>query len=115
MTPRTRVSAGVVVATLVGAATAVQPVSSDRPLMQLSTLSPTAGEPVEVRLNLPTGENWADANVGAFFVRQGKEQWSVPIEPVAGGDVIRYLRPAQLPPIRLCVTSPVFELRDIPL
>ncbi|MCH7719997.1 MAG: DUF4198 domain-containing protein [Planctomycetes bacterium] len=56
--------------------------------MQLSTLSPTAGKPVEVRLNLPTGENWADANVGAFFVRQGKEQWSVPIEPVAGGDVI---------------------------
>ncbi len=56
--------------------------------MQLSTLWPTAGEPVEVRLNLPTGENWADANVGAFFVRQGTEQWSVPLEPVANGDVI---------------------------
>lgn len=63
--------------------------------MQLSTLSPTAGEPVEVRLNLPTGENWADANVGAFFVRQGTEQWSVPIEPVEGGDVIllTFVRP----------------------
>lgn len=75
-------------AALVGAVTAAPPASSDQPLMQLSTLSPTAGEPVEVRLNLPTGENWANANVGAFFVRQGTEQWSVPIDPVAGGDVI---------------------------
>ena len=66
----------------------VPPESSPGPLMQLSTLSPTAGVPVEVRLNLPGGESWADANVGAFFVRQGKQQWSVPIEPVEGGDVI---------------------------
>ena len=84
MTGKTRIMAGLVVAAQVAAA----PAASDQPIMQLSTLSPTAGEPIEVRLNLPGGENWASANVGAFFVRQGKEQWSVPIEPVEGGEVI---------------------------
>ena len=74
---------------LLTALTAVTTFASAGPLMELSTLSPTAGEPVDVRLHLPTGENWANANIGAFFVRQGKQQWSVPIDPRDGGDVVR--------------------------
>ncbi|MCH7527464.1 MAG: DUF4198 domain-containing protein [Planctomycetes bacterium] len=68
-------------------AAAAEPAAPE-PLMRLSTLNPKAGEAVWIRLNLPTGEGWREANIGLLIVRAGGEQRSIPVEPKPGEDFI---------------------------
>lgn len=58
-----------------------EPTPSPSPL-RVNTLRPAVGDAVRLKLTLPGGESWRDANVGQFIIRAAGEQQA--IEPTPG-------------------------------
>jgi len=72
--------------------------AAPEPLLKVNTLTPVVGQPVELSLNLPTGEDWTQANIGQLVVRaaihredEGLEvQRSLSTTPAAGQSSLSY-------------------------
>lgn len=62
-----------------GGAAAVAPPLNPvvRPLLEAGTLTPRAGQAVQLDLHLPGGEGWGSAHVARCIARSGDRQWSV--------------------------------------
>jgi hypothetical protein len=54
------------------------------------TLSATVGQPVKIRLTLPGGVRWTEANIGRLVVRTHGVQRRVAPTPAAGTDFLQY-------------------------
>lgn len=76
------------------------------PLLEANTFTPKVGQAVELRLHLPNGDGWRQANIGKLVARSGARQWTLALPDPPEGDAVRVVFDQPGPAIILLSAGP---------